>query len=281
MMHWIARNLMAARAAALSAAFLAVMLSGPLARAADESLPTGDEVVSKFIEAIGGAEKLAKLETRVATGTIEFPLSHAKGPFTSYEAAPNKIYSLAEIPELGKIESGCDGTVRWEYTAMTGPRIIEGDEKAIADRLGAFDATVHWRNYYDSAKTTAIEDLDGKLHYRVVLTPRSGPPVTAFYDRKTFLQTKAMVTTKGPMGEIPLEITMDEYREVDGVLLPHRQVMRGPGFENVVTLKSIKHNAPIPPGRFDLPDAIRLLRERAAQQAKSPAPAPATAPKKP
>lgn len=253
----------------LGAALLIPAYTGASALAADDALPTGEEVVNKFIEAIGGEAKLSKLENRIATGTVELAAIQAKGPITVYEAAPNKLYSLAEISGVGKIESGCDGQIRWENTAMTGPRLLEGDEKAIADRLSAFDATIHWKKYYESAKTTAIEDIDGKLHYRVLLTPKIGPPVTAFYDRKTFLQTKVSLTMKSPMGEVPLEIVFDEYREVDGVLLPHKQITRGPGIENVVTIKSIKHNVTMPNDRFVPPDAIIALVERAAQQAKT------------
>lgn len=262
----------------LGTALLMPAYAGAPALAADDALPSGEEVVNKFIEAIGGEAKLSKLENRIATGTVELATIQAKGPITIYEAAPNKLYSLAEISGVGKIESGCDGQVRWENTAMTGPRVLEGDEKAIADRLSAFDATIHWKKYYESAKTTAIEDVDGKLHYRVVLTPKVGPPVTAFYDRKTFLQTKVSLTMKSPMGEVPLEIVFDEYREVDGVLLPHKQVTRGPGIENIVTIKSIKHNVTMPNDRFVPPDAITALIERAAQQEKSTATAPARRP---
>lgn len=266
------------RDAILGGALLMLAVAGAPARAADDALPTGDEVVGKFVEAIGGEAKLSKFENRIATGTVELATMQAKGPITIYEAAPNKLYSLAEISGVGKIESGCDGQVRWENTAMTGPRLLDGDEKAIADRLSAFDATIHWKKYYESAKTTAIEDVDGKLHYRVVLTPKVGPPVTAFYDRKTFLQTKVALTMKSPMGEVPLEIVFDEYREVDGVLLPHKQITRGPGIENIVTLRSIKHNVSMPNDRFALPDAIVALAQRAAQHEKATSTAPAKKP---
>ncbi|MBK9127398.1 MAG: hypothetical protein IPM13_06320 [Phycisphaerales bacterium] len=255
--------------------------AGPgLAAEADEDLlPSAESVIEKSIEVMGGREAFAKIKNRVSYGTLEIPLLKVKGPITVYEAPPSKTYSLAEIEGLGKIESGSDGTVCWESSTMAGPRLLEGEEKAVAERLNAFNRATEWKKYYKSAETKGIETIDGRLHYKIVLTPNAGLPETIFYDRRTFLPTKIELTLRGPRGEIPMEVFSFDFKKVDDILLPHKQVTRAAEVEQIVILNTIKHDQDFPADRFALPEAIKALAERAKTTA--PATAPAAAPGKP
>ena len=270
----------------VAGALMAVaMLAAPsVARADEDSLPSGEQVIEKSLEAMGGRAKLEAIKSRISVGSVELPRQNIKGSITIYEEYPNKNYTVAELEGAGKTESGCDGDVRWEISAMTGPRILEGEEKDFMERLGAIAAMTEWKRYYKEAKTSAIEDVNGRLHYRVALIPQKGQPVYAFYDKKTYLQSKVLVVAKGALGEVPLEVDFDDYRDTDGVLLPHRQTTHGAGIEQVLTIKSMKHNAQIPADRFKLPEPIKALVERAKTQkpvtTTTPAPAPATQPAK-
>ncbi len=258
-----------------------LLATGPgLAAETDEDLlPNAESVIEKSIEAMGGREAFAKIKNRVSYGTLEIPLLKVKGPITVYEAPPSKTYSLAEIGGLGKIESGSDGTICWESSTMAGPRLLEGEEKAVAERLNAFNRATEWKKHYKSAETKGIETIDGRLHYKIVLTPNVGLPETIFYDRRTFLPTKIELTLRGPRGEIPMEVFSFDFKKVDDILIPHKQVTRAAEVEQIVILNTIKHDQDFPADRFALPEAIKALAERAKTTAPATSPgAPAGRP---
>ena len=66
-------------------------------------VPTGDTVLSQYIEATGGKDAYEKLKNRVATGTIEIPAANIKGKLKVMQAAPNKFAMFAELGPAGEV----------------------------------------------------------------------------------------------------------------------------------------------------------------------------------
>jgi hypothetical protein len=71
------------------------------------------------------------------------------------------------------------------------------------------------------------------------------------------VRTNAIVTTE--MGEIPAEISVSDYRDVDGVLSPFLMKQKVLQQEFTVTMQSMKTNVDIPKDRFALPDDVKAL----------------------
>src|SRR2546423_3050598 len=187
---------------------------------AADKLPTGDAILDKYIEVTGGKAAYEKKRTEVSTGVMEFTGKGVKAHMTTYQAAPNKSYMVVEIDGIGKMEDGTDGSVVWERSALKGPRLKSGEEKAISLRGAAIQHDVRWRDYFAKAECTGVEPIDGHICYRVVLTPKEGQPETRYYDKKSYLLVRTNMILKTEMGEIPAEMTVSDYRAVDGVLMP-------------------------------------------------------------
>ena len=102
----------------------------------------------------------------------------------------------------------------------------------------------------------------GKTCYKVIMTPKEGTPETAYYDKETYLVTKQDIVLKSSMGEIPMEIFLDEYKETDGILRAHiwEQVM--PMGKQVITIETVEHNVEMPADRFALPEEVKKLLEQ-------------------
>ena len=62
-----------------------------------------------------------------------------------------------------------------------------------------------------------------------------------------------------PMGKMDVEILTSDYREVDGLLYPHRNVQSVMGQKMVMVLEKIEHNAELEEGQFDLPEEVKAL----------------------
>jgi hypothetical protein len=195
----------------------------------------------------------------VSKGFFEFVGMGIKADLTIYGAEPDNMYSLLEGEGLGKIEGGVSGDVAWEETALTGPRLKEKEEKALALREAAFHGTVQWRKLYKKAECVGMETVNEKPCYKVVLTPNEGKPVTSYYDQKSNLLVKIEMTVVTPMGEIPFESYPGDYKRIDGILIPHKTVIKVMGQERMITIESVEHNVDMPKDRFALPEDIQAL----------------------
>lgn len=228
--------------------------------AAPQEATTAEAILDKYVEVTGGKAAYAKIRNGVLTGRMEFVGKGIKGSLTSYKAGPRKSYEVVEIEGVGKIEQGTDGQVAWERSALQGPRIKEGEERASVLRAAA--PYPEWRQQFPKVELAGEDTVDGRACYKLVLTPAEGKPETRWFDKKTGLLVKSTQIIKNPMGEIPAEFVPGDYKPVDGLLLPHRVTQKAINMEILVVVESVKHNVDLPADRFDLPEDVRALAEK-------------------
>jgi len=245
-----------------------LMFSGWTLAAADEQLPKGEEIMDKFVEATGGKAAYQKVHSEIWKGTFELVGKGVKGAATSYRAEPNKTYTIIELEGVGTIEDGTDGQTSWTRSAMQGPRIKQGDERAASLREAAFNGAVNWRNLYKQAESTGVENVSDQACYKVVLTPNEGKPETRYFDKKTNLMVKMTTLLPSPMGEVPVEIAISDYKPQNGLISPHKIDQKALGQEFLITIENIEYNPDIPKDRFDVPADVKSLAEKPAPAAK-------------
>ena len=228
---------------------------------AAEDQPKAEAILDKYIEASGGRATFQKFENQVTTGTMEFVGKGMKAKITAYKAKGGKSYTAVDMEGIGKIESGADGDVAWEKSPIQGPRVKRGEELASAMR----DALLYpeWRDVYKKAEAAGTEMVEDHLCYKVTLTPATeGKPETRYFDKSTNLLVKATKIVKTPMGEIPAEIYLSDYKKIDGLLIPLKVRQKALSQELLITLETVKHNVDIPANRFALPEDIKALVEK-------------------
>jgi hypothetical protein len=142
---------------------------------------------------------------------------------------------------------------------MTGPQILKGAERDEIMRDAIIDRMTYWKDHYVSAECTGAEDVNGKPAFKLVMKPNTGPDQTLFFDKESKLLVKIQMTMENPMGKIPMEAFSEDYREVDGILIAHKGVVKVMGMETIMTTEEIKHNIEIPEGTFDIPAEIQAL----------------------
>lgn len=227
---------------------------------AQQKLPTAEAILEKYVQVTGGRSAYEKHYNHVITATIEFVEAGIKGTTTEYKADTNKSYRVVDLVGVGKTEAGTDGNVCWERSSETGPRIRDGEEKAAALREANFNASLHWRDLYSKAECVGEEKVDNEPCYKVVLTPKEGKPIQQYYDEKSGLLVKISMTSLTPtLGEVPTDTFLEDYRSVDGVMVPHKQKRMIFAQEIDTHIESVQFNAEIAKDRFDLPADIKTL----------------------
>jgi len=230
-----------------------------------EILPSGEEIIERSIKQIGGREAFAKINNRLIKGTVE--IGQFKATTTTYQAKPNKYYTGTKFEVDSAtitVEQGTNGEVVWELHSMTGPRIIEGQEKALMLLQFNFDET-NYKQCYDKIECVGMERVEGEICYKVIQTPRQAIPITVYYSKESGLAVKSTYTLEHQK----VEGLTSDYREVGGIQYPHHEVLKDMNNELHIIVESIEHNVEIPKDRFDVPEAVqKILKRREGQEGK-------------
>jgi len=251
-----------ARGVVVGASLALALVSGLVAQVRAAG-PAGDaeKLIDRYIEAAGGKAAHEAYRSGITKMTLTLPAQDITLNMTLCQARPNRVYTLLESAVTGKIESGVNGEVAWELSAMTGPRLKEGQEKADALRDAIFDPWTRWRDIYDKAELAGVDTVGGKPSDKVVLTLKTGKTRTVYFDRASGLIQRVDLTIDNPAGTIPVQSLLGDYRKEGGLLMPHRTEITAMGQKRVMVVDSVAVNVDIPAERFDPPAEVRKLME--------------------
>lgn len=248
----------------LALAFLSIIWVAP-AFGADEPLPKAETILDRYIQVTGGKAAYAERKSEIISGRLEFAALGIKGTLTRYAADPDKYYATTDIDQIGKVEMGVNGGVAWESSALLGPRIKSGEERAQALREARLNGMFHWQDLYSKAETTGEETVDGEPCYKVVMTPSEGKPETMYFEKKSGLLKKTTVIAASQLGDVPADVIASEYKNFGGILTPSKATQKAAGQEFSITIDSVQVNPDIPAARFELPAAIQALVAKGKQ----------------
>ncbi len=219
--------------------------------------PTAEQILNKYIQAVGGAQKAAAVTSFVAKGTYS-------GYETGLEEAPYEIYSKAPGLRATALHSSngltittFDGRVAWIAAPDTDKPVplyeltgAELDGVRVDDAL-AFPALIRetltgWRVGFP----VPIEGHDTQVVQG--LSPAKSP-VKLYFDSKTGLMVRSVRYDKTMVGVNPAQIDYSDYRDVAGVKMPFHLLVTWADNQATIELKSIQPNVPIDAAKFAKP----------------------------
>jgi hypothetical protein len=265
--------------------------SQPTATAKD--LPTADDLVKNFIEAIGGKSAIAKVESVHVAVTIEGPMGN--GTLDIKTGEKNKFLILQSANGMeGTV--GSDGTIGWAMSPM-GPQLIEGPLlEQTRKEMGRFtyQTIFHPDQVFQSMETVDRLDFQGQDCYKVRMLPKGKPEAEQFWyfsvDKKLVQGMDAPEDT--PTGPIVINYRLDDWMPGDGVTVYHKIVLAQGGMEVPMTFSTVEFNK-VDPAVFEPPAEVKELVNKkneppSSQPASTSAPAtrpatttPATRPSRP
>ncbi len=210
-----------------------------------EELPTVEEILQRYIDAVGGREALEKLTTRVCIGKETTDLNSRDHPiyesqhFEAYAMLPSSYYTETWT-DAGNYVRAFDGQTGWTKDKCG----VKADDKAGTRRL---DWLLNPQNalvlelYFPDLAVKEPQQVRGKT-VDVLESPAVHRPL--FFDRET-----GLLIGFGHNWEI------HDYREVDGVLVPHRILLSRKGGSTVYEFSEVTHNEDIDKSLFVMPEA--------------------------
>jgi outer membrane lipoprotein-sorting protein len=220
-----------------------------------EPLPTFDQVLDKYIEALGGRQALEKITSRQAKGNFDLPAMEATGTLTMVAKAPNKSAMTIDVPGIGVFQMAFDGAVGWENNPMVGMRELAGKELAARKRDSTFNGELKYKELFEKIVVKGKEKVAERDAYVVEATPAEGSVEKMYFDAESGLLVRHDAERESPQGSAMVETYFEDYKDVDGIKVPFtlKQVM--PQFTIQIKFDEVKHNVEIEDAKFAKPAA--------------------------
>ena len=215
--------------------------------------PTVDQVFEKYIQAVGGSQRLASLTSFTAKGTfIGFETEQTKVGVDIFAKAPGQRTTIVHT-NIGDSVRVFDGRAAWiaapdkplPLMTLTGGNL----DGAKIDAIVTFPAQIkeafrQWR-----VGATGIDDKE----VRVVqgTNPRQ-PPVNFYFDESGLL-VRVVRFVDTAVGRVPTQTDYSDYREVAGVKIPFKWIATWTDGQATTELTEVQPNAAIDASRFARP----------------------------
>lgn len=225
------------------------------------SNPTVDQIIERYVQAIGGATLALKLTSLVTKGTFEMPESNIKGIIEAYAKAPNKLaLSLKSDDEVIFVIQGYDGATAWERRLIPNESRIalkqmKGAELAEFKLRAEFNREFRLKELYPKMTLKGKDKTEDGEAYLIEATPASGAPIVMYFDTGSGLLVREDSTSMTPEGKIAVETYFDDYRDVNGFKMPYTvsSVYPNPAINSIIRFTEVKRNAEIPDTSFQMP----------------------------
>ncbi len=214
--------------------------------------PPPDQVFNKYIQAVGGAPRVAALTSFSGKGTfIGFETEQTKVAMELYAKAPGQRAMVVHT-RIGDSLRVVDGRAAWiaapdkplPLMTLTGGNL----EGAKIDALfpgqikGAF---AQWRT-----GATAIDDKEVQVLQGT--NPRQAP-VNFYFDEKTGLLVRVLHFVDTAVGRVPAQVDYSDYRDVAGVKIPFKWTTTWTDGQATTELSEVTPNVSIDAARFNRP----------------------------
>lgn len=220
--------------------------------------PTGQQVIDKYITALGGAQKLAGLKSWIATGTsLGYEGLGGGGTFQIYAKAPDQratMITFKDHPERGDNIRTFNGKTGW----FKQPRAAVPEYELRGSELDGMhtDALTSFPGQLKTVLTDfKVNTADLGEHDAQVVQAR-GPNrylVTMYFDKKTGLLIRTVRFSQSPVGRVPTQMDYADYRDVNGIKFPFKYTYSWLDGRDSFQIKEYKLNTPIDESIFGKP----------------------------
>jgi hypothetical protein len=215
-----------------------------------EPLPTVDEVIAKYIAALGGQAAIEGQKSRVLKG-VQTGSNGASVPIEIYETAPNKYAAVVKNPKGGDFRTTFDGTTGW----LDGPRgrqDLTGDDLEMLKRAASFYSFLKMPELYPKMRVAGQDKIGDRTVYVVMSQPSERLSARLYFDTQTGLLLRVLNLSDTMIGRIPQQTDYEDYRDVNGLKMPFviRQSYVDARSGSVRTFSEIKANLPVDESKF-------------------------------
>ena len=216
--------------------------------------PKPDEVLDKYIQAVGGAERLSRLTSYVGKGSATLFGGGFKSAVELYVKAPNQRTTIIH-QELGDKTMTFDGRAGWLASAVTPVPVMDltGGELGGARLEAELSIPGRIKQALSQWRANLPSEINGRSVNVLQGTGTGGFTATLYFDVESGLLTRVVRYANSAMGRVPTQFDFEDYREVAGVKVPFRWTFAWVSGRDVVELTDVQPNVAIDAAKFAKP----------------------------
>jgi photosynthetic reaction center cytochrome c subunit len=223
-----------------------------------------EQILAKYVDALGGEPALRRITARKITATTEVPADvRGVGPAVhaltqQYFKAPNQWVITSQTAN-GTTAMGFDGAVAWRQDARGVVTETTGAVPVIplprVKRNADFYEPLNLKQGYARLVTRGTVKVRDRDAYLVVGFPDGDLPEQLFFDAQTGLLVRKETATATAFGDYTLQTDYDDYRDVGGVKFPYlvRAIGISPADGGTTHIEKVDINPQLDAGMFTKP----------------------------
>jgi outer membrane lipoprotein-sorting protein len=232
----------------------------------DINAQTVNEIISKYLQSMGGVDKLKSHTSTKAIGKA--PTPQGDFPFELYQEKPNKIKVVIDIMGKKMVAQAYDGQTAWmlnPFMGETAQKLPEDQAKSIVDDAEFEDPFIDYAAKGHEVTLEGIEDVQGVPCYKIKLIKYKGnaeKESTQYYyfDKETSVPVMVKTSIKvGDQAGQEIETYLSDYQEVEGgIVMPFAfEVKMGGQVVQSVVFEKVTINTDIPDEEFIFPGEVQ------------------------
>jgi len=222
-----------------AAAVLLPMLAATHVAGAQQQLPAASALIAKYVAAINGTAMM-NAKSIVTKGGMSMPSAGINGTVEMTQAGNNQMQMLTNIPGMGDIQAGYDGTIAWAADPMQGPRLLTGKELDQMRDESDRRTLVRDPQLFSAMQTIADTTMNGERCFEVKLNWKSGRETFDCFSATTgyLIGSRSVQTTS--MGAVPVVSYFTDYKKFGDITVATKTTMEMMGQQQILTISSVQ-----------------------------------------
>jgi photosynthetic reaction center cytochrome c subunit len=222
---------------------------GPGGRGGPPAVPI-DDVLNKYVTALGGRPAVEKLQSIVVAGTLTNRANQNLSFTIEQKLAGKYRESIQSQPAVTR---GTDGKAGW---LQSGERVqVLGDFRlAEATRLSDLGLPLAIKEKFSGLRGVRAPQIDGKPTVAIAGDRSRDVTETLIFDPASGLLLRRAIVTRTPVGNLSEQVDYSDYRDVAGVKIPFLVMRKTWEANDTFKIVDVKPNAQIDDSRFAKPN---------------------------
>jgi hypothetical protein len=218
--------------------------------AQDKNQPTVDELVSKNIEAKGGADALHALQSLRLSGKLLVNEGQIELAYLQTKERPGELRTEATLQGMTQVEA-YDGKEGWKISPFQGrkdPEKMSADDlKPLMEDAEIDGPLVDWKAKGSTVDYLGTEEVDGTLAHKLKVVRKNGDLSFVYLDPDHFLEIRVLTGRVKHGAYEEVETDLGDYEKTAGVFVPTsiESGRKGDPDKQKIIIDKVEANVPV------------------------------------
>jgi hypothetical protein len=237
---------------------LSAAVVAPEGFAQDQNATTAEELVSKNIEAKGGADALHALQSLKLTGKMLVQQGQIQLAYVQTKKRTGEVRTDATIQGMTVVEA-YDGKEGWKISPLQGrkdPEKISADDlKPLMEDAEIDGPLMDWKTKGSTVQYLGTEDVDGTLAHKLKVVRKNGDVSFIYLDPDHFLEIRILTQRIKHGAQEEAETDLGDYEKIGGVFVPTsiESGRKGDPDKQKIVIDKAEANVPVDESIFHFP----------------------------